>query len=167
MCDAGHIFATQLQPPSQADAKKQQQGQGKQQQGGGGAYVPLNAVGTAPITPSEAAAAAVGAYRHAKRALQDLVEGGPPAQARLDASAVQRLQCHLQELECAALQQRLRLLTPGEVAAADELEACVSKRRALGCQAGTAAAGASAGAGQQQQEVASAAAAEADSRDEL
>ena len=154
ICNAGHIFATQLQPPSQSK-KQRQHGQGQQQ--GGGAYVPLNAGGTAPIAPSEAAAAAVGAYRHAKRALQEWVVvegGGAPARERLDASAVQRLQCHLLELEHAAL-LRLRLLAPDDAATVDGLAACASEGRALGCQAG-AAAGTSVGGGQSQQVAAAA-----------
>lgn len=85
--------------------------------------------GRRPITASGAAQAALAAYRHAQQAADAATAD---AGARIDPTSRQRMLCHLQQAECAVLQQQAAL--PGQPpAAAADAQRCWARAQARGC----------------------------------
>ena len=105
---AGHIFAAQLLPASQATGKGLRQGS------------VLDAGGSRRISKAEAAEAAVAAYRHALRAVEQL--SSRPGLA-IDPAAKRQVVCRLQQEACAVLQAQQ----------APALAQCLAELQQAGC----------------------------------
>jgi hypothetical protein len=117
---AGHIFAAQLLPPSEAQAQGLKRG------------AVLAADGERPITQEEAAAAAATAYRQARAAVAALQD------SRVVPAARRRVICHLLDQECGAERRAAELARRGGGAAATaaaRLHGCLGQAQALGCSA--------------------------------
>ncbi|KAI7844666.1 hypothetical protein COHA_001755 [Chlorella ohadii] len=113
---AGHIFAAQLLPPSQAADKSLRQ------------VTVLDASGARPISEAEAAAAAVAAYRHALHAVETL--SAEPGKV-VDPAAKSQVVCRLLRQVCDVLHAQ----HAQHAQQATELATCLAELQQAGCTA--------------------------------
>ena len=125
---AGRIFAAQIGGPGHTPAEQVAQ-----------LAAVLDPTGQRRITDREAGGAAMSAFRHARHAMAAL---GAAAGKQVDQAALRRGLCHLQQLECGAAQLMLPLAgsgsdgpasSSGDSPAAQTLQECLARAKALGC----------------------------------